>query len=509
VIFTSCKRYFQRIEQKKTSFFCKIEIKDQNINQSSSVLALEKMREKLKLFTMSLVIILTACQNDFEELTTKQFSSSQITSEKRTIEQVLNEIKNPLVKDFIINNQVPNFLKRNSDNNQKDYLEFDLYIKPNDYDTYSLLVENYATETPYFKFIIIQKKGENESAGFAKYIPDNKLTEFNLKRFNGVIQFYDTENNLKAESVLINGIAQPKTQQKSRIATFSTICTDKFVTIVHNCSHGGEHPPGTFCANGDPSDGYYEYTWVTTCQEYENPSLIKLPDAFIGGTGGGAVIPEEVISDNCNNLKAKSADANFNSNISDLNADAASSTVETAKIMYKNAPNYSPKIYGSLDSNGNSFVKLNPDPTRSAQILGLMHCHQDFTLINKNLAVFSITDFVGFGKLIENSSADVSEYITIVTGSNGTFALKLTNKQALIDLKNYIENPSTNQEAEDLFNKSIKNTMSVTKQIEGLLQFINETTPDGGIELYQMNNNNEWELKQLDDNNKVKSIKCF
>jgi hypothetical protein len=137
-----------------------------------------------------------------------------------------------------------------------------------------------------------------------------------------------------------------------------------------------------------------------------------------------------------------------------------------------------------------------------------MHCHQAFTLINKNLAVFSITDFVGFGKLIENSSADVSEYITIVTGSNGTFALKLTNKQALIDLKNYIENPSTNAEAEKSFNISIDNKMSVKDQIKGLLQFINETTPDGGIELYQINNNNEWELKQLDDNNKVKSIKC-
>ena len=175
--------------------------------------------------------------------------------------------------------------------------------------------------------------------------------------------------------------------------------------------------------------------------------------------------------------------------------------------MYKNAPNYSPKSYGGLDNNGNSYVKLTPDPNRTTEIIGFMHCHSDVE-IYKNLAVFSISDFIAFGKLIENSTANVSDYIAIVTGANGTFALKLTNKQALIDLKNYIQNPSTNREAEDNFNKLIENTMSVKNQIKGLLQFIQKTSTDNGIELYQRNNNNQWELKYLDSNNKVKTSKC-
>jgi hypothetical protein len=50
--------------------------------------------------------------------------------------------------------------------------------------------------------------------------------------------------------------------------------------------------------------------------------------------------------------------------------------------------------------------------------------------------------------------------------------------------------------------------MSVKNQIKGLLQFIQKATPIGGIELYQKDSNNEWELKSLDSDNKVKTSKC-
>lgn len=252
-------------------------------------------------------------------------------------------------------------------------------------------------------------------------------------------------------------------------------------------------------------------TKITYSLVYHEDNPVELVEAIVNENprSGGGSTPNisTIVSDNCNDLKTKSANPNFNATISDFNIDAANSAVETAKVMYKNAPNYSPKSYGGLDNNGNSYVKLTPDPNRTTEIIGFMHCHSDVE-IYKNLAVFSISDFIAFGKLIENSTANVSDYIAIVTGANGTFALKLTNKQALIDLKNYIQNPSTNREAEDNFNKLIENTMSVKNQIKGLLQFIQKTSTDNGIELYQRNNNNQWELKYLDSNNKVKTSKC-
>ena len=101
-----------------------------------------------------------------------------------------------------------------------------------------------------------------------------------------------------------------------------------------------------------------EYVGLEAPEDYDNLSYQNPDDGFVFNGGGGYVQPEVgITSDNCTDLKAKSANTTFNANISELNTDAANSTVETAKVMYKNAPNYSPKTYGSIDSNGNSFVK--------------------------------------------------------------------------------------------------------------------------------------------------------
>ena len=68
-----------------------------------------------------------------------------------------------------------------------------------------------------------------------------------------------------------------------------------------------------------------------------------------------------------------------------------------------------------------------------------MHCHLNSTNpALKTLTVFSLTDFVAYATLVENSTVDVSELGIFVTTNRGTFALKLTDKQAIINLSNFI-----------------------------------------------------------------------
>jgi hypothetical protein len=208
----------------------------------------------------------------------------------------------------------------------------------------------------------------------------------------------------------------------------------------------------------------------------------------------------------CLDLNNKSADTSFKGKMQEL-ANDANGNAEAGMVTYKNMPNYGNKTYGGLDSNGNSFCALDWDNSRASQTTGFMHCHLNSTNpALKTLTVFSLTDFVAYATLVENSTVDVSELGIYVTTNRGTFALKLTDKQAIINLSNYIK--ENGEDALRTFENKVKYGQSKNKQIKGLLNFIKEKAGTE-IELYESDSAFEnWKKKSLDSNGNIQTTDC-
>jgi hypothetical protein len=208
----------------------------------------------------------------------------------------------------------------------------------------------------------------------------------------------------------------------------------------------------------------------------------------------------------CTDLNNKSANPDFKHKMQELASDA-NGAAEAGRVTYNNSPKFGNKTYGGLDSNGNSYCKLDWNNARASQTTGFIHCHLNSTNpALKTLTVFSLTDFVGYATLVENSAVDVSELGIFVTTDRGTFALKLTDKQAIIDLANYIVN--NEEDALRTFESKVKYGQSKNKQIKGLLNFFKEKTGTG-IELYESDSNFEnWKKKSLDENGNVQTTDC-
>ncbi|GEM_PF-4123347 len=210
----------------------------------------------------------------------------------------------------------------------------------------------------------------------------------------------------------------------------------------------------------------------------------------------------------CENLKSKESNTDFNSKMQELKQDANGLT-EAGMVTYNNNPAYGNKAYGGVDSNGYSFVKLEVDWSREAKITGFMHCHLNNIDIPelRTLTVFSMSDFIALSQLVQNSQASIKDMGMYVTSNRGTFAIKLTNRQAMIDFANYIIN---NEKVVDkIYKEDIDVNMSKKQQIKGLLNLIKKSNVGTGIELYESDSNfKNWKKHYLDENNKVKTEKC-
>lgn len=210
----------------------------------------------------------------------------------------------------------------------------------------------------------------------------------------------------------------------------------------------------------------------------------------------------------CTDLNSKSVDSNFLQKMQELALDANGSA-EAGIVTFKNNPAYGQKKYGAPDSNGNSAVKLEWETNRNNEVTGFMHCH--LNTLNpalKTNTVFSLSDLVAFAELIQYSTVDVSEFAMYVTTNRGTFALKLTDKQAIIDLANYIVNDTEGNVLDDFENK-VKWNDSKNKQIKGLLNFLNKSGFGTGIELYESDSSfKNWKKKSLDTNGNIQTTDC-
>lgn len=230
-----------------------------------------------KILFISFMAILSSCEKDLYEESI--INKSKVTSQKVSINEVFSEINNPLLKNYISNELNQQIGISELRTNFEDYLSFIKIIKENEYVTYSLLINKYSESQPYEKYFVITKDGATEKAGYSKYIPNEPIIDFNPYNFTGKIQVIDLQNEVKSETPFINSIAQPQTQ--------SFTCTNSVDVITHNCSNGGNHPPGTSCSNNNVNDAYWEIVTTVTCIYNNNFNYIAPPTAFMSDPSGG------------------------------------------------------------------------------------------------------------------------------------------------------------------------------------------------------------------------------
>jgi hypothetical protein len=218
------------------------------------------------------------CQKD--EFTTEPSQQKPyFSTQKIDYNTVIGTFKDPNLVDFLKNQESK--MRFEDASKSKNTLFFNKISKGNLYDSYTLQINNFSKESPYFKFFVLTKKGAEEKAGFVKYIPAKLNPFLDVKRFTGVLEMYDINNNLYATTGFKNGI--PNTQEKSNLQAKN--CVNLIRIIEHKCSNGGDHAPGEYCDAGLINDAYYEVRVTVLCDP--KVSYTAPPDYFITNPVGG------------------------------------------------------------------------------------------------------------------------------------------------------------------------------------------------------------------------------
>lgn len=482
-----------------------------------------KTRIKLlkRLLVVTLLLSFIGCSEDLYE--ENIFSSRKIKITKVKFKELSKDEKFSNLISLINSNNVGRSLIENqygftiSNSNV-------IVIETDSLTSYTMHIErDENNDNTFFENFVIQEDiFSNKIAAICKYIP------------TAIIPSYH-------DSFIFQGSIE-----KQSIANFSILNRNSY----ENTSQSDCYVNITMCAEIQPGGIYSEVhvaTNVCTNNRFLFTRKIKVicADDFVGGGGGGGsnfdggfgdtggggggdgtsddsssgedneIVTSPILTVNnprpqstpCLNLNSKSANSNFKQKMRELASDA-NGVAEAGVVTYKDTPNYGNKTYGGLDSNGNSFCALDRDNNRASQTTGFMHCHLNSTNPTlKTLTVFSLTDFVAYATLVENSTVDVSELGIFVTTNRGTFALKLTDKQAIINLSNFIVN--NEKDALKLFEDRVDWRDGKNKQIKGLLSFLSKSGFGTGIELYESDSNFEnWKKKSLDANGNIQTTDC-
>lgn len=237
-------------------------------------------------FTLLFIILFSSCDKELYEEPIRMSNQAKVSSEKVGFTQVLDEVENPVIKEFITKGIKQEYGFSGARGIYE--LMFEKFTKESQYVTYSLILNSYTTEKPYFLFFIINKDGEKEEAGFSKYIPDAAVTILDVENFTGRFQILDLDQDVIAQTDFIDSEPQPITEGA---------CYYNVEIIQHNCSNGGDHPPGVPCEGGNINDGYYEVITYIVCPNNPSPYyLAPPPSTFLGSTtpGGGSSLSSNI-----------------------------------------------------------------------------------------------------------------------------------------------------------------------------------------------------------------------
>ena len=285
----------------------------------------KNMKKIFKIVVSLTLLFIISCEK--EEINNQNQKSFDLEKSKLTLQQVLKEINNEKKNDLILsslnkdkNHLSNNFIARTSADSSN-YI-FNKYEK-NNYVTYSLNLSKYTTETPYFLNLIITNNNlEALKIGYIKYIPENPISNIDLKTFSGEIQILNTDFEVKASSIFNNGIRQEDNQTNSQQRL---ICIDYIQIIEVTCSHGDGHGVGESCGPGYTNDAHYEIIQQTRCNELndgpEPEFIIDINPIGNNGAGGGGSAVEASINLAINIFKSTLNQAQlavYNSNKTDF-----------------------------------------------------------------------------------------------------------------------------------------------------------------------------------------------
>ncbi len=234
---------------------------------------------------LTFFIAFNACQEE-DVLANQELQpvakSAKIYSLFLTKEEVLRDFTNPKIAG-LLNTKLSNSIEARQMTNTADSLLFEKIVcEDSNFTTYNLLLNQYSEQTPYLEYLTITKDSLNKvRAGYIKCTP---LTdEIDFTKYTGDVEVFALDDVLIGSTTFINGVPQPDESNSSRIE-----CTESYQLVQHNCTHGGNHPPGTACAAGFTNDGYYTYEPVKNCKWVEEPNqVIGDLEGSMNSLGGG------------------------------------------------------------------------------------------------------------------------------------------------------------------------------------------------------------------------------
>lgn len=244
-----------------------------------------KFFKLIALFT--LFSILFSCHDD-ETLIENDSKSYYLKTSRVSINQVLNEISSKDIKQKLQNNIFDSSIS-NSLPHSKSEVYFIKKEKEDVLTTYILQINSYSTLKPYFlKLIITKNKNETERIGYIKYIPTNPTSTLDIATFSGEVQILDTNFEISAKSVFLNGVLQENSQNGT--ASYRT-CVNEIEIREVKCSHTGNHGVGESCGPGYVNDAHFVVYVFERCGN--NAHLVQIIEDNnndgLGGGGGGSI----------------------------------------------------------------------------------------------------------------------------------------------------------------------------------------------------------------------------
>ena len=200
-------------------------------------------------------VLIAGCQSE-EDLNLNQ-TPTPTNQHQETIKvsagELMGLLHNPDVKNSVHKNSIKTKSLDTNNENQETYFT---KVHLPEYDTYTLLVEDYTETTPYYKFFIvtvnntIQKDNSNEVGFYAQYVPSERIDgkqPFNISRFVGALNIFDLDHIQIGGGLLANESATGIVE----------ICKTTLVLTQITCSHGGGHNVGDDCAPPLVNDAHY------------------------------------------------------------------------------------------------------------------------------------------------------------------------------------------------------------------------------------------------------------